>query len=227
MANKTCYEIIFIRVNFLRVMKEEFHAHFLKRRPEIKKRLNEFKKIKDSNHIKYFEEMTFCVFAANSSAKMGLLAVDLLRPVLHKGSLEDYKSAVFKKVRFYNKRAEYLYFNKEKIQELGKDLKLLIEKETDFHERRLLLRDNFKGFGLKESSHFLRNVGYSNYCILDKHIINMMNDLGVLKNNKPPKNENEYYLIEKKIKKFAEENNYDIDELDLALWSFKTGLIIK
>ena len=208
-------------------MKEIFHKHYLERTLEIQKKLNDFREFRNKSHKEYFEEMTFCVFAANSSAKMGLLAVELLKPVMHTGNLEDYKKAVFKKVRFYDRRAEFLHYNKEKIKELGKDLKALIESEKDFHKRRLLLKNNFKGFGMKESSHLLRNLGYFGYCIIDKHILNMMKDLGVLDSNKPPKNEKEYYEIEEKMKEFAEKNGYDIDALDLALWSFKTGEIIK
>jgi thermostable 8-oxoguanine DNA glycosylase len=29
-------------------------------------------------------------------------------------------------------------------------------------------KNNFKGFGMKEASHLLRNLGYEGYCIIDK-----------------------------------------------------------
>ena len=54
-----------------------------------------------------------------------------------------------------------------------------------------------------------------------------MKELDVLRSSKPPKNEKEYIKIENKIKDYALKNKLDIDELDLALWSYKTGEIIK
>ena len=39
---------------------------------------------------------------------------------------------------------------------------------------------NVKGLGWKESSHFLRNVGYLDVAIIDRHIISNMVDHGIL-----------------------------------------------
>jgi len=206
-------------------MKKEFHNHFVKVRPIVKRRLKEFEKFLKHDDKKIFEEMTYCVFAANSSAEMAKTALKHLKPILWSGTLNEYQRAVHKKVRFYNVRSKYLYHNRNKIKELG-GLKTHL-KDKNPHERRAFIKDNFKGFGLKESSHFLRNIGYRGYCIIDKHVLNVMTDLNVLKNNNPPKNEKEYFEIERKIQKFAEKENYDIDELDLALWSFKTGKVMR
>ena len=85
---------------------EKFKQHYESIKREAEGKLREFQDIRDAEHEKLMEELAFCVFAANSSAKMGLLAVELLRPVLHNGELEDYRQAVHKRVRFYNKRAE-------------------------------------------------------------------------------------------------------------------------
>ena len=210
---------------FLRPMRDEFHRHFMRVRPMVRKRLKEFEKFLGHDDEKLFEEMTYCVFAANSSASMADSALKILKPILWTASLEDYQKAVHKKVRFYNVRSKYLYHNREKIMELG-GLKIHLNEKTP-HERRDFIRKHFKGFGLKESSHFLRNIGFRGYCIVDKHVLNVMKDLDVLKTNVPPKNENEYFKIEDKIKKFAKENNYDVDELDLGMWSFKTGKVMR
>jgi N-glycosylase/DNA lyase len=207
-------------------MREEFLNHYKVVEEHAKSKLNSFSSLRDASHEELFEEMAFCVFAANSSAKMGLLAVDLLRPVLHDGTLDDYKKCVFKKVRFYNKRAEYLFYNRVRLDELGVDLKEVLRSDDVFGNR-LFIRDNFKGFGLKESSHFLRNTGNQGLCIIDKHILSVMKDLDVLRADDFPKRDSDYFRIEKKIKDFAEEYNLDVDVLDLAAWSFRTGEIIK
>jgi len=38
-----------------------------------------------------------------------------------------------------------------------------------------------KGVGYKESSHYLRNIGYRNLAILDRHILNNLKNLNVIK----------------------------------------------
>jgi N-glycosylase/DNA lyase len=211
-------------------MLQKLKSHHIKNRKQIVSRLNDFKKNKNASNKSFLDEMAFCVFAANSSAKMGLKAAELLKNVLENGSLDEYKRAVYQKVRFYNKRAEYMYHNKEKLIQKTKEFKKPITKilnDLEHHERRMFIKENFKGFGMKESSHLLRNLGHVGYCIIDKHVLNTLKELKVIKDNTPPKNEDEYKKIEKKIIAFAKEHNIDIDELDLAIWSYKTGEIIK
>jgi N-glycosylase/DNA lyase len=211
-------------------MLTKLKEHHLKKRKKIISRLAEFKINKSASNTRFLNEMAFCVFAANSSAKMGLKAAELLKNVIDSGSLEDYKNAVYKKVRFYNKRAEYLHHNKEIIKDIKNKTKkeiTVILNELKHHERREFIKNNFKGFGMKEASHLLRNLGYEGYCIIDKHVLNTLKELDIIKSSNPPKNENEYLKIEKKIMNFAREHNINIDELDLAIWSYKTGEIIK
>jgi N-glycosylase/DNA lyase len=211
-------------------MLNKLKVHHQKRKKEIIHRLSEFKKNKNASNKKFLQEMAFCVFAANSSAKMGLKAAELLKNVLEQGNLEDYKNAVYKKVRFYNKRAEYMHHNKEKVKALKNGLKkdiCAVLNDLGYQERRLFIKDNFKGFGMKEASHLLRNLGHEGYCIIDKHVLNTLKELNVIKSNTPPKKEEEYLKIENKIKEFAKQHKINIDELDLAIWSYKTGEIIK
>lgn len=201
--------------------------HYEDFKPIIDEKLDEFRRVHNEGSDVWFEEMAFCIFAANSSADMGLLAVDLLRPVLKDGSLEDYKEAVRGKVRFYNVRSEFLYYNKNLLAEKGVSLKELIKSQSNFYDRRRFIKDNFKGFGFKEASHFLRNVGYKGYAIVDKHVLKVLKGLEVLDSDRPPKIEEEYYGVESKIHWFAKSRGLSVDALDLALWSYKTGKIVK
>jgi N-glycosylase/DNA lyase len=73
----------------------------------------------------------------------------------------------------------------------------------------------------------MRNIGFSGLAILDKHILSSLVEFGVIEENMPPKNKKEYLEIERKMRRFAEEISIDIDELDLLLWSRKTGKILK
>lgn len=207
-------------------MLKKFLEHYREKEEEAKEKLKEFEKHKESTHDELFEELTFCIFAANSSAEMGLKAVKLLKHVLKDGTLEEYRERVKEKVRFYNKRSEYLHHNREKLKEQQINLQTLIKTKKP-KQLREYIKENLKGLGLKESSHYLRNIGFKGFCIIDKHVLTVMQELKVLKTNKPPKNDKEYYEIEQKIKKFAKKQKLNEDVLDLAMWSYKTGKIIK
>ncbi|MGH9914815.1 MAG: N-glycosylase/DNA lyase, partial [Pyrinomonadaceae bacterium] len=84
-----------------------------------------------------------------------------------------------------------------------------------------------KGLGYKESSHFLRSIGYHGYGILDKHILYCLQQLGVIELAKSPVTRNHYIEIEDRMKRFADEIEINFDELDLVLWSMRAGEILK
>jgi N-glycosylase/DNA lyase len=84
-----------------------------------------------------------------------------------------------------------------------------------------------KGLGYKEASHFLRNIGFKGYGILDKHIVRSLHELKVIDSPKPPASRGKYLDAEEKMRRFAERAGINFDELDLLLWSMKTGEILK
>jgi N-glycosylase/DNA lyase len=84
-----------------------------------------------------------------------------------------------------------------------------------------------RGLGYKEASHFLRNVGFRGYAILDKHILGRLAEFGVIESPKPPSTKKRYLDLEQKLKHFSERIDIDFDELDLLLWYTKTGEILK
>jgi len=84
-----------------------------------------------------------------------------------------------------------------------------------------------RGLAYKESSHFLRNIGYTGYAILDKHVFGRLFEFGVTDTDKPPTTRTRYLEAEKRMKDFARRIRIDFDELDLLLWYTKTGEILK
>jgi N-glycosylase/DNA lyase len=104
-----------------------------------------------------------------------------------------------------------------------------LEGFDDARQRRdwLAREPRIKGLGYKESSHFLRNVGFKGYGILDKHILRSLAELGVIETPQPPTTRARYLETEERLKKFARQIRIDFDELDLVLWSMKTGEILK
>jgi N-glycosylase/DNA lyase len=104
-----------------------------------------------------------------------------------------------------------------------------LEGFADPLERRdwLARERGIKGLGYKEASHFLRNVGLRGYAILDKHILRCLTELGVVETPDPPATRARYLNTEDRLRRFARDARIDFDELDLILWSMKTGEILK
>lgn len=176
-----------------------------------------------------FEEYAFCVFAANTSAEMGMTAVDTVRDVLRSATPEQMTRLLRGKYRFINLRPAYLAHSREYLERTGHGFRELLEGFADAQTRRDFLADNhgLKGMSYKEASHFLRNCGFGEYAILDKHILNCLTELGVVESNRPPRNRAEYLAVEEKMKDFSLAQGIGMDELDLLLWSWKTGKVLK
>ncbi len=206
-------------------------SSYSKNKTLIKIRLKEFKDIyKQGDDQRLFEELCFCICTAGASAKMGIRSIDAIRDVLHDGSLKQLQKRLRGVHRFPNKRPTYIVHTREYLKkEHGFKIKDLIKSFKNPMERRdfLAKNKNVKGIGYKESSHFLRNIGFTGYGILDKHILNTLYERDIIESPKPPSTRNRYIVIENKLKQFAEDMNVSMDELDLLLWREKTGVILK
>ncbi len=231
----------------LQILKESYR----RKQSRIRARLGEFKRFFNepfcwtyrNNHLRLipstkkhherlFEELAFCILAANTSAEMGMKAIDSIRHLLPCATPEDMTTHLRGIYRFINVRPQY-------IVHCRKYLELMQENEGDLHEIFLSIDDpqhlreflannsGIKGVGYKEASHFLRNLGFEGYAILDKHIINSMQEAGIIDEAKAPENKGKYLALERKYLDFAQEIGIHPDELDLLLWSEKTGKILK
>ena len=226
-------------------LKEDYNN----KKEKIKERLQQFEKFfnepyswfyRDGNLIllpvetkddyRLFEELAFCIFTANTSAEMGAKAVDAVRNVLIKGTAEDMTRRLEGIYRFNNVRPAHIIHTRNYLKNaLNFELKDKIKSFNNKQELRdfFALNKDIKGLGYKEASHFLRNIGFKGYAILDKHIINSLYEFDVLKTNEKPKNNKEYLEIEQKFIDLSKNVGIDMDELDLLLWSRKNGRILK
>src|SRR5260370_24266037 len=80
----------------------------------------------------------------------------------------------------------------------------------------LATEPRIKGLGYKEASHYLRNIGFKGYSILDKHIVRCLAELGVIDSPKPPANRQRYLETESRMRQFAAATGINFDELDLV-----------
>ncbi len=212
---------------------ERMRAAHWERRTEIRKRLHDFRDVwRAGSDARLWEELVYCIFTAGASAKMGMLSVEAVRPLLESGKPKAMTRALVAAGahRFPNARPHYVAATRDYLK--GTCAMRLRERLVSFrdpHERRdwLATERGIKGLGYKESSHFLRNIGFKGYAILDKHVMRCLAELSVVDSPKPPATRNRYLDTEARMRRFAYDVRIDFDELDLVLWSMKTGEILK
>ncbi len=203
------------------------------RKSEIKqtvdRKLRIFSYFNKKDNKEWFGEMCFCILTANSKAKT---AIAIQKELTASGfctlCLDDVRDAIIRnKHRFHNNKAKFIvearkHMNvKDLIKKIADD-----DKEGQMAAREWLVQ-NIKGLGYKEASHFLRNIGYFDLAILDRHILNLMKEDGII-NEKPKSLSKKIYLeIEEKFKQLAKELGMSCAELDLYMWYMKTGEVLK
>ena len=188
---------------------------------KVDKRLKEFEDFK--NKREWFSELCFCILTANSKAATALkIQEELTQKGFCEYSLDDIRKTIRKnKHRFHNNKAKYIINAREHI-----DIKNKIKELNEIKAREWLAK-NVKGLGYKEASHFLRNVGYKNLAILDRHILNLMKEYAFIKEKPKTLNKKKYLKIEKIFKKIADTLKMSCAELDLYMWYMKTGKVLK
>ena len=210
---------------------EKIKQAHAERRVEIRARLAEFEDVwKQGSDERLWEEMVFCFFTGGCSAKMGLRSIEAVRPLLIEGTHDQLMNALLGRHRYPRARAGYIVASRDFLQEhCGLQLRKKLESFENSLERRdwLVKEKRIKGLGYKEASHFLRNIGLTGYAILDKHILRSLAELKIIDDPKPPNTRLKYLTIENKLKNLALLSGINFDELDLVLWSMKTGEILK
>jgi N-glycosylase/DNA lyase len=197
----------------------------------IRERLAEFENVlKRGSDAEIWEEMVFCFFTGGCSARMGLRSIEAVRPHLTKGGWETLRDALSGVHRYPNARSRYVVESRDFLERsIGFRLKAKLESFDCHLERRdwLVREKGIKGLGYKEASHFLRNIGYKGYAILDKHVLRCLAELKIIDDPKPPNTRSRYLSVENRLKSLTEAVDIDFDEMDLVLWSMKTGEILK
>ncbi|MEW6040799.1 MAG: N-glycosylase/DNA lyase [Elusimicrobiota bacterium] len=216
-------------VKILKVLKKKYF--FLK--PGIKTRLAEFEQTwQKGTEARIFEELIFCLMTPQSRAKLCWEAVRRIRvnESLKKNRLSSIVKCM-KGVRFRNTKAGYIRRAREFF--LEKD-RLNIRDKLDqalrygVMEARDWLVKNVKGFGYKEASHFLRNIGFGkDIAILDRHILKNMVRYSVIKEIPKSLHRKKYIELEEKLKKFATKTKIPLSHIDLLFWAAETGEIFK
>jgi N-glycosylase/DNA lyase len=171
--------------------------------------------IKDDECL--FGELCFCICTPQSRAKNCREAVNRLKAD-KKLFTADQKELLsyLKGVRFPDKKAIYIVEAREKLPKIKE---MLNSKPEEFRE---WLIENINGLGQKESSHFMRNIGFKGLPIIDVHIQNFLSKVGKY-DIEGSLTKKRYAELENKFLELAKEVRIPPEELDIAIWLYQSG----
>ncbi len=189
----------------------------------IEKRMIELKENR-STIKRVFKELCFCLMTANFDAKRAIEIQKEIDDGFLNYSLDKLKSELKRLgYRFPNRRSEFIYEARGKKEEVFEKINSNISEE----KKRVYIKNNIKGLGWKESSHFLRNIGFENLAIIDFHIVDILTKNNIIEKPKNLSTKSNYVKVENKLKKIAKKVNLDLARLDFYLWYLETGKVLK
>jgi N-glycosylase/DNA lyase len=189
---------------------------------KIHQRIQQLKTLDTHSAMELFSELSFCILTANFNAERTITIHKKLQTCF----CTETKESLAKKLRtqgyrFPNTRAAYIVKSATK-----KDILPYIIHTLPHEERREWLVQNIPGIGYKEASHFLRNIGFDNYAIIDVHILDILERYHLIKKPKTLTRK-KYKEIEQILRSFATQAHLTLAELDFYLWFLETGKILK
>ena len=209
--------------NTKRELTRPMQERYEKMQTSIKLRLEEFSAVPES---KYFYELCYCILTPQSKAEHAmrvqryLESIDFYQnPVNISGLLTNSNYLI----RFHNVKAKRLIMAAKVYPKILDCL----HSDLTPQEKRMQIREMIVGFGMKEASHFMRNIGYRGLGILDRHIIRYLIAEGVYPEAPKISTCSNYLKAEEKYLEFADEVGISVDELDILFWSAGSGIILK
>ncbi len=197
----------------------ELVLQYRDRQQLIQKRLRELRRTTAET---IFYELCFCLLTPGSRAHSCWDAVLRLRAHhFYRTSLRP--TPHLRGVRFHNNKTRYLLEMKPQFS-VFQDVR---QHCSDPFMLREWLVAHMNGLGMKEASHFLRNIGYRGLAILDRHILTNLLRWKVLSRLPKTLTKKRYLAIEQTFLQFSEKIEIPIDHLDLLFWSSQTGEVFK
>jgi len=198
----------------------------------IRARLDEFREVGRRRPDRdLFSEMAFCLLAIQTKGRVADAAVRALADegLLWAGDAPGIARSLRHRVRFHNHKAAYLVAARDRfLGPGGPSLGSTLGRFASSQAARDWLVHEVDGFGFKEASHFLRNVGRGeDLAILDRHILrNVVRHriVGRMPRTLTPRR---YVAIEDRMRVFASDVGIPLGALDLLFWSRETGEIFK
>lgn len=203
-------------------------------------------KWKSLSEQQIWKELCFCLLSGNVAFELVKSTIDVLEQkgfldydwiVTEKNSQElmfrlfngpnfepKKKNGELRKYRYPNKRSRQIT-EAAKIIYSNSSIKELLEQSSSEVEIRNYLSENIPGLGIKESSHFLRNIGFSNsLAIIDVHVLNFLKQNRFVLWKNSSLTTKKYCKLETILQNLAGFHNLDLAIFDLAIWYFMRSM---
>ncbi len=208
---------------------EEIRTIYMKIREDVRITLESMDKIsRYKDQKRFISEFVFCLLTPQSKAREADKAVEGLKKanLLSEGGISEIKP-LLKRVRFYNNKASYIIRNRPVFLS-AENFEYITNLKNCNIEIREFLVQNVVGYGYKEASHFLRNIGRGQgIAILDRHILKGLCDTGCICEFPKSISRGAYLEIEQKLVRFSKAIGIDVRYLDFVFWYRKTKDIFK
>ncbi|AKC95651.1 DNA lyase [Sneathia vaginalis] len=197
---------------------------------EIDKKIDEYKEAFNYDNKDFFAEIAFCILTPQSKALNAWKIIQTLKEndllfTADSDTLENYLNSI----RFKKTKAKRLVSLREKLSINGSlEAKKIIFNGDDVFKIREWLVKNIDGFGYKEASHVLRNLGFGeDIAILDRHILRNLLKLEVIDEIPKTLTPKKYMDIEEKMRKYSSKIDISMDRLDLLFWYNEVNYLFK
>jgi len=157
----------------------------------------------------------FRAISRNNSRLLDELLTVLTSPTYCKIEKKQYK-----KYRYPTRGSQHVERSMKNIYDNHKSIKNLLKKELDTQDLRKKLIDLCPGIGPKQSSHFLKNIGYTEHvAVLDRHIVRYLEAAEKQKIRKDTLSRLDHYeLLEQRFQKVTEKFPHSPSVVDQAMW---------
>ena len=199
------------------------------KKEEIQNRLLEFREaFQKFDDRRIFRELSFCILSSGVGPKIADQCINAIGEKLVDGEEDELLGCIGATHKYAENASRYIVFTREYLkEEHGFLLKSLVSSFEGRMERREFFAKNpgIKGLGYMQASHFLRNLGFSGYAILDRNNLASLFELGVIGKMKYPLTRKTYLETESLMMEAARELGIGLDEFDLLLWSRKRKFV--
>ncbi len=204
-------------------MEDHYRAHWEKHRETILRRLEEFRSVPPEE---YHYELLYCLLTPQSRAKHAAEVIERLRQ-------DGWPEVELDPVPYLRDPARYIRFHNVKgarlldVRRRRDEIDRLLLSEIDSREMRARLVEGVNGFGMKEASHFLRNIGHLDLAIIDRHILTHLERTGAIGEIPKTISKKRYLELENAFLRLAEAWGMGLQEVDLLFWSMEEGAVRK
>lgn len=195
-----------------------------------------------------WQEMCFCILSANVSYDLVKSCITVLNDlgcikikqlihnpnslielqnILNSSIFEPKKKdGTLRKYRYPKVRAEQILKAAHFIYVENKSIKQILNKFESDTDVRNYLAINISGLGIKEASHFLRNIHYSDsLAILDIHMLEFLRQRTLIQFKKGQTLTKKIYLkIETVLRNYVRFHKLNLAIFDLAVWHYMRNL---